>query len=195
MPPPSGSRWPGWPPGLRPPETFLAEATGILVATRALTLALSLAVGLALTLDRPDLCPCCGAAPCAAGPRRPRRRLRPFPPAVRRKEDSILDSCCSLSYVRLPAGRGTPTFVNRTCWPSLRTSSAQHQSRLRLESSLKSNQLRPSGARNSWREERLHGKCGDWRTSLSYPALRLKRKPPTAVNTLDVLTFVNPGII
>ena len=36
---------------------------------------------------------------------------------------------------------------------------------LRLESFLKSNQLRPSGAWNLWREERQHGKCGDWRTS------------------------------
>jgi len=39
---------------------------------------------------------------------------------------------------------------------------------LRLESFLISNQLRPSGARKLWREERQHGKCGDWRTSLSY---------------------------
>jgi len=41
---------------------------------------------------------------------------------------------------------------------------------------MKSNQLRPSGALNHWREERLHGKCGDWRTFLSYPAFLLKRK-------------------
>ena len=27
-------------------------------------------------------------------------------------------------------------------------------------------QLRPSGAWKIWREERLHGKCGDWRTLL-----------------------------
>jgi hypothetical protein len=41
------------------------------------------------------------------------------------------------------------------------------------------NQLRPSGALvplSGRREERLHGKCGDWRTLLSYPAFLLKRK-------------------
>ena len=54
---------------------------------------------------------------------------------------------------------------------------------MQLESFLKSNQLRPSGARNPWREERRHGKCGDWRTSLSYSALRSQRKL-LAVNTL-----------
>ena len=37
------------------------------------------------------------------------------------------------------------------------------------------------------REERLHGKCGDWRTSLSYPALRLKRKPPKLLILLTTL--------
>src|SRR5215467_12452463 len=44
---------------------------------------------------------------------------------------------------------------------------------------MKSNQLRPSGALvplSGRREERLHGKCGDWRTFLSYPAFLLKRK-------------------
>ena len=41
---------------------------------------------------------------------------------------------------------------------------------------MKSNQLRPSGAWIHRREERLHGKCGDWRTLLSYPAFLLKRK-------------------
>jgi hypothetical protein len=44
---------------------------------------------------------------------------------------------------------------------------------------MKSNQLRPSGALvppSGKREERLHGKCGDWRTFLSYPAFLLKRK-------------------
>jgi len=41
---------------------------------------------------------------------------------------------------------------------------------------MKSNQLRPSGARNPRREERQHGKCGDWRTYLWYPALLSKRK-------------------
>jgi hypothetical protein len=96
--------------------------------------------------------------------------------AVRQMEDSILDSCCSLSYVRLPADRGNPTFVNRIRRLYVRTL-FRETVLLRLKSCLKSNQLRPSGARNPWREERLHGKCGDWRTFLSYPALRLKRKP------------------
>ena len=44
---------------------------------------------------------------------------------------------------------------------------------------MKSNLLRPSGASSrsaGGREERLHEKCGDWRTLLSYPASLSKRK-------------------
>ena len=67
-----------------------------------------------------------------------------------------------------------PTFVNRCFWPDSRTVPVWPASR--LDTSLKSNQLRPSGARNIRREDRQHGKCGDWRTSLSYLALGLKRK-------------------
>ncbi len=67
-----------------------------------------------------------------------------------------------------------PTFVNRCSWPDSRTVPAWPAPR--LDTSLKSNQLRPSGARNVRREGRLHGKCGDWRTSLSYLALGLERK-------------------
>jgi hypothetical protein len=68
--------------------------------------------------------------------------------------------------------------MNRSCLPVTRTL-VREIGTSAVGIVLKSNQLRPSGARNLWREERRHGRCGDWRTSLSYPALLLKRKPLT----------------
>ena len=116
MPPPIGSRWLGWPPGLRPPETLLAEAAGILVAAGALTLALTLAVGRTLALaGASSMLWCCACAQQVRGGRA--AVYVPSLRAVRRKEDSVLDSCCSLSYVRFPAGCGAPTFANRAAWP------------------------------------------------------------------------------
>jgi hypothetical protein len=51
-------------------------------------------------------------------------------------------------------------------WPGPRGGNYPLRAWLRLDTLLKSIQLRPSGARKIWREERLHGKCGDWRTLL-----------------------------
>ena len=70
--------------------------------------------------------------------------------------------------------------MNRYSWPrSCKLISVSAW--LRLDTSLKSNQLRPSGARKFRREERLHGKCGDWRTLLSYPVSGPERKRKTCL--------------
>src|SRR5208337_5321790 len=63
-----------------------------------------------------------------------------------------------------------PTFMNRSSWP--RTHNLSRVRRIcggyfaEIES--------VASVWRAWqsrREERLHGKCGDWRTPLSYPAL------------------------
>ena len=68
-----------------------------------------------------------------------------------------------------------PTFVNRCSRPHTRKFPGW-PGESAVFTSLKSNQLRPSGARQFWHEERLHGKCGDWRTLLWYLASSPKSK-------------------
>ena len=99
-------------------------------------------------------------------------------PSLRRcrKEDSILDSCCSLSYVRSPAGRGAPTLVNCTGSPRIRTfpreiGSAAVGIVYEIDSATSVRRLEPLARGTPAREVRR------WRTFLSYSALPYKRKP------------------
>jgi hypothetical protein len=75
---------------------------------------------------------------------------------------------------------------------------------------MKSNPLRPSGASSrsaGGREERLHEKCGDWRTFLSYPGFLSKRKqnrccyasysllPTPETQAISTITFALGSIV
>jgi|HubBroStandDraft_6_1064221.scaffolds.fasta_scaffold04848_8 hypothetical protein len=172
--------------GLASRRTLLAEAAGILVARLTLTLALPLAAALTLTWATSMLW-CCTLRSRSAAATPPSASL-PSGLTAGRRIRSLIHVALLVTFV-FPRVAGLPYLQ----WRLLAVCS---RSRLRIERycdwNLVRYQLRPSGARNPRREERQHGKCGDWRTSLSYSALLLKRKRQKLLIRL-ITHFRHPG--
>ena len=146
MPPAKGLSLRGrGPPDLRP--AILARA---LTSALALTLPLTLTLALAILAWLLRGCAVRDGSSAAAPP----SASLPSGVTGRRIRSLIHASLLSLrSHIYEPLVLAMWSNVQKLAW-------------LRSDTSLKSIQLRPSGAWKFRREERLHGKCGDWRTLL-----------------------------
>ncbi len=175
--------------GLASRRTLLAEAAWVLVASLALaTLTLALPLTAALTLaGATSMLWSCALRSRSAATAPPSASL-PSGLTAGRRIRSLIHVALLITFV-FPRVAGLPYLQ----WRLLAVCS---RSRLRIERycdwNLVRYQLRPSGARNPRREERQHGKCGDWRTSLSYSALLLKRKRQRLLIRL-ITHFRQPG--